>query len=49
MRTKEEYKHSIQSYGLNNDDPYGDVPLIRFALAWDYLFLDQCGNPEVSF
>lgn len=48
-RTKEEYLHSIKSYGTSEDDPYGDVPLIRFALAWNLEFLDVCGNPEVVF
>ena len=38
--TKKEYVHSIKSYGTSKDDPYGDVPLIRFALAWDLEFLD---------
>lgn len=47
--TKDEYIHSIKSYGTSKDDPYGDVPLIRFALAWDLEFLDFEGNPNVSF
>jgi len=46
---KDEYKHSIRSYGTSEDDPYGDVPLIRFALAWNLEFLDICGNPNASF
>ena len=47
--TKKEYMHLIRSYGTSKDDPYGDVPLIRFALAWDYEFLDMCGDPNASF
>lgn len=48
-KTKEEYKHSIRSLGTSEDDPYGDIPLIRFALAWDLEFLDMCGNPVATF
>lgn len=48
-RTKNEYIHSIRSYGTSEDDPYGDVPLIRFALSWNLEFLDMCGNPTASF
>ncbi len=47
--TKKEYIHSIRSYGTSEDDPYGDVPLIRFALAWNLNFLDMCGDPEAKF
>ena len=47
--TKKEYIHSIKSYGTSKDDPYGDVPLIRFALAWDLEFLDFEGSPNASF
>lgn len=47
--TKKEYVRSIRSYGTSEDDPYGDVPLIRFALAWDLNFLDMCGDPEAFF
>ena len=48
-RTKKEYIHSIKSYGTSEDDPYGDVPLIRFALSWNLEFLDMCGDPDASF
>lgn len=48
-RTKNEYIHSIRSYGTSEDDAYGDVPLIRFALSWNLEFLDMCGNPTASF
>lgn len=48
-KTKEEYRHSIRSYGTSEDDPYGDVPLIRFALAWNLEFLDMCGDPTATF
>lgn len=48
-RTKEEYRHSIRSYGTSEDDPYGDAPLIRFALAWNLEFLDMCGDPGACF
>lgn len=48
-KTKEEYRHSIRSYGTSEDDPYGDVPLIRFALAWNLEFLDMLGDPEAAF
>ncbi|MBN2420659.1 hypothetical protein JXB27_00070 [Candidatus Woesearchaeota archaeon] len=47
--TKEEYNHSIRSYGTSEDDPYGDAPLIRFALTWNLEFLDMHGDPEASF
>ena len=46
--TKQNYKHSIRSYGTSKDD-YGDIPLIRFALAWDYTFLGMEGDPTCSF
>ena len=47
--TKKEYMHSIRSYGTSEDDHYGDIPLIRFALAWDLEFLDMCGDSNASF
>ncbi len=47
--TKREYEHSIRSYGTSEDDPYGDTPLIRFALAWDLEFLGMEGNPHACF
>ena len=47
--TKREYEHSIRSYGTSEDDPYGDTPLIRFALAWDLEFLGMEGDPEAFF
>lgn len=47
--TKKEYIHSIKSYGISEDDPYGDVPLIRFALAWNHEFLDAEGDLSASF
>lgn len=47
--TKQEYEHLIRSYGTSEDDPYGDTPLIRFALAWDLEFLGMEGNPDASF
>lgn len=48
-RTKTEYLHAIRSYGTSQDDPYGDTPLIRFALTWDLEFLDMAGDPNASF
>lgn len=48
-RTKKEYRHSIKSYGTSEDDPYGDVPLIRFALAWNLEFLDMYGDSSAVF
>ncbi|MBI2138706.1 hypothetical protein HYU13_03900 [Candidatus Woesearchaeota archaeon] len=48
-RTKEEYRQSIRSFGTSEDDPYGDVPLVRFALAWNLEFLDMRGDGEASF
>ncbi len=47
--TKREYEHLIRSYGTSEDDPYGDTPLIRFALAWDLEFLGMVGNPQACF
>ncbi len=48
-KTKETYKKLIKSYGSSADDPYGDVPLIRFALAWDLTFLGFQGDANASF
>lgn len=48
-RTKEEYRNLIRSYGTSEDDPYGDTPLIRFALAWNLEFLDMEGNELAHF
>lgn len=48
-RTKEEYRKLIRSYGTSEDDPYGDTPLIRFALAWNLEFLDMHGDPKATF
>ncbi len=48
-RTKEEYRRLIRSYGTSEDDPYGDIPLIRFALAWNLEFLDMEGDAAASF
>lgn len=47
--TKKEYLHSIKSYGTSDDDPYGDTPLIRFALAWNMEFLDAHGDLNAVF
>jgi len=47
--TRKEYRHSIRSYGTAKDDPYGDTPLIRFALAWNLEFLDMHGDPKATF
>ncbi len=48
-KTKEEYRKLIRSYGTSEDDPYGDTPLIRFALAWNLEFLDMHGDPNAAF
>ena len=48
-RTKKEYIDLIRSHGTSEDDPYGDAPLIRFALTWDHEFLDMCGDGEAIF
>jgi len=47
--TKKEYIRSIRSYGDSSADPYGDTPLIRFALAWDYEFLGAEGDHSARF
>jgi hypothetical protein len=47
--TREEYRDLIRSYGTSEDDPNGDIPLIRFALAWNLEFLDMHGDPEAVF
>lgn len=47
--TKREYESLIRSYGTSRDDPYGDTPLIRFALTWDLEFLDACGDKDACF
>lgn len=46
--TKREYIRLIKSLGTS-EDPYGDVSLVRFALAWDLEFLDMKGNPDACF
>jgi len=46
--TKQEYIHSIRSYGTSKDN-FGAAPLIRFALTWDYVFLDSEGDPNAAF
>ena len=48
-RAKEEYRQLIRSLGTSEDDPYGDLPLVRFALAWDLEFLDMRGDEGASF
>lgn len=47
--TKNEYRDLIMSYSDADDDPYGDDPLIRFALTWNYEYLDFEGNPDACF
>ena len=47
--TKEEYIKSIRTYGTSKDDPYGDAPLIRFALTWNLEFLDAIGDLNARF
>jgi hypothetical protein len=47
--TKEEYKELIKSYGSADEDPFGDAPLIRFALTWNHEFLDFSGDPDACF
>ncbi|MBU2638324.1 MAG: hypothetical protein KJ955_05095 [Nanoarchaeota archaeon] len=47
-RTRDKYRELIKSYGTSKDD-YGDVGLIRFALAWDLEFLDMAGDPSARF
>ena len=46
--TKREYIRLIKSLGTS-EDSYGDVSLVRFALAWNLEFLDMKGNPDASF
>jgi hypothetical protein len=46
--TKREYIRLIKSLGTS-EDPYGDISLVRFALAWDLEFLDMKGNPDACF
>ena len=46
--TKREYIRLIRSLGTS-EDPYGDVSLVRFALAWNLEFLDMKGNPDACF
>jgi hypothetical protein len=47
-KTKEEYANAIRYYG-NSEDDYGYAPLIGFALAWNYQFLNMVGDPEAKF
>lgn len=46
--TKQEYIHSIRAY-TKKDDPFGDTPLIRFALTWNLLYLGMYGDPNAVF
>ena len=46
--TKKEYLHSIKTY-TKKDDPFGDTPMIRFALTWNLLFLGMYGDPNAVF
>ena len=46
--TKREYIRLIKSLGTS-EDAYGDVSLVRFALAWDLEYLDMKGNPDACF
>ena len=48
-KAKEEYNHLIKSYGTSEDDPYGDISLIRLALTWNLEFLDMYGDANASF
>lgn len=49
LKTKQKYQQLIQSYGTSADDPFGDMPLIRFALAWNLEFLEMEGDPSATF
>lgn len=47
-KTKDMYKSLIKFFGTSEDE-YGDAPLIRFALTWDLINFDFCGDPNASF
>ena len=46
--TKREYIRLIKTLGTS-EDVYGDVFLVRMALAWDLEYLDMKGNPDACF
>lgn len=48
-KTKQEYMRQIRSFGTSEDDPYGDAPLIRFALAWNLEFFGMVGEGSAAF
>ncbi|MDO8656757.1 MAG: hypothetical protein Q7K45_05965 [Nanoarchaeota archaeon] len=48
-KTKAEYKKLIRTYGTSEDDPFGDVAAIGFALSWDLTCLDMIGDANASF
>lgn len=48
-KTRTEYKKLIKNYGTSDDDPFGDVAAIGFALSWDLTCLDMVGNPNAVF
>ncbi|MFQ5621139.1 MAG: hypothetical protein ACE5FT_04810 [Candidatus Nanoarchaeia archaeon] len=47
-KTKEEYNKLIKTFGKSTD-PYGDIPLVTFALTWNLLHLGMKGDKEAVF
>ena len=47
--TKQEYYRAIRSYGTSEDDPYGDTPLVAFALTWNLECLGYVGDSKAVF
>ncbi|RJQ20246.1 hypothetical protein C4580_04380 [Candidatus Woesearchaeota archaeon] len=47
--TRKEYIKSIKAYGTSEDDPYGDAPLIGFALTWNLDCLNHVGDGKAAF
>lgn len=48
-KTRAEYRKLIKTYGTSEDDPFGDVAAIGFALSWDLTCLDMVGDANASF
>ncbi len=48
-KTRAEYRRLIKAYGTSEDDPFGDVAAIGFALSWDLTCLDMVGDANASF
>lgn len=48
-KTRVEYRKLIKNYGTSEDEPFGDIAAIGFALSWNLTCLDMVGNPNTTF